>query len=253
MIIKSIRKAIPKLARVMAVTIFLTACSSNPTPTPPPAPATKEQPAATATQEPTSMPLPTSTVQATGTVPPARQVLYQDDFSDPNSGWPTITDSEGIFRYTDDGKYQIDVLKLDWSRWLTVKQDFTDVSVELDSVNPTGQDDPRIGIICRYTDDNNFYLLTITTDGSSRIAKIKDGKLEVLVPWSKTPGINPGSQVNHLRVDCVGSQLTLYANEQQLASASDADFTHGEVGLFTGTKTQAQGSIIFDNLVVYQP
>ena len=68
-----------------------------------------------------------------------------------------------------------------------------------------------------------------------------------------SPVINRGTNVNHLRADCVGDRLTLYVNGEKLAEATDATLTHGDVGLLAGAFSQPGVDIIFDNFVAIQP
>jgi hypothetical protein len=65
--------------------------------------------------------------------------------------------------------------------------------------------------------------------------------------------INQGAATNHIRADCVGSTLTLYANGTQIDQQTDTDFSTGDVGLLAGTYTQTGTDILFDNFVVMKP
>src|SRR6185436_2184216 len=70
------------------------------------APAPTPAPAATATQ-PSPTPAETATPQTTEqNKPQDNSILFQDDFSDPASGWLTTTTDYGEFAYTD-GAYHI--------------------------------------------------------------------------------------------------------------------------------------------------
>jgi hypothetical protein len=65
--------------------------------------------------------------------------------------------------------------------------------------------------------------------------------------------INLGLDTNHIRADCVGSELSLYVNGKLLTSVTDTDFANGDVGLIAGTYDTAGTDIHFDNFVVYDP
>jgi hypothetical protein len=65
--------------------------------------------------------------------------------------------------------------------------------------------------------------------------------------------INTGTADNHLRADCVGDTLTLYANGVQLFQTQDSDFAKGNVGLIAGSYDTAPVTVYFDNFVVTQP
>jgi len=59
--------------------------------------------------------------------------------------------------------------------------------------------------------------------------------------------------MNHLRADCIDDQLTFYINFTQVASASDSDFSRGDVGVVAGTFSEPGVDVLFDNFVVLQP
>ena len=65
--------------------------------------------------------------------------------------------------------------------------------------------------------------------------------------------IETGNVTNDIKVDCVGSTLTLYANGSQLISVEDTAFASGDVGLLAGTFDTPGTDIHFDNFVVRQP
>ena len=59
--------------------------------------------------------------------------------------------------------------------------------------------------------------------------------------------------LNHIRADCIGNELTLYVNGQQVATATDSEFTGGDIGVIAGTFSTPGTDIHFDNFVVTRP
>jgi hypothetical protein len=59
--------------------------------------------------------------------------------------------------------------------------------------------------------------------------------------------------MNHLRVDCIGDQLTFYINFSEVAEATDGDFPTGDVGVVAGSFAEPGVDVLFDNFVVLQP
>ncbi len=182
-------------------------------------------------------------------------VLFQDDFSDPASGWLQGNDDQGLTEYADGGM-RIYVAK-DVASELTLleKMTFADARIEVDASKTGGPDDNDFGVVCRYQDENNFYFLEISSDGYYGIGKYKDNKLTLVSSeqMQSSDAIHQGTAANHLRVDCVGTTLTLYANGVQLASVEDYDFHAGSVGLIGGTFQTAGADILFDNFSVLVP
>jgi hypothetical protein len=196
---------------------------------------------------------------ATGkaTVASSTSEIFKDDFSDSSSGWDTITDASGTTDYSD-GKYLISVP--DASTYLfatpSTLADTTDVRIEVDVLK--SDDVPHdMGIICRYQDSDNFYYLLVSSDGYFAIGKFKAGTEELIGTTDMRPDkggvVHPGAADNHLRADCIGDTLTLYANGTKLFQVQDSDFVKGNVGLIAGSYKDTPITVYFDNFVVTKP
>lgn len=184
---------------------------------------------------------------------PSGSVLFQDDFSQPISGWDRFTTAEGTMDY-DAGGYRLLVNSPDTNFWSTPHKNFADIRMEVDAGKFGGSDENRIGLICRYT-GSDYYFFMITSDGFYGLGIYSGGKA-VLLGQSEmqTSGkIKTGMAVNHLRADCTGNALTFYVNGFQVASAQDATLKTGDVGLLAGTFAQTGVDVIFDNFVVLKP
>ncbi len=189
-------------------------------------------------------------------VAPAQlKVLFQDDFSNPDSGWDRARAKDGVTDYTKDGAYRIRVNVPNTDVWANPGLHFTDVRIEVDATKVGGPDDNDFGVICRYQDENNFYFLIISSDGYYGIGKVAHGEQSLLTgdALDYSDAILQGATTNHIRGDCVGSKLVLYANGVRLAEAQDDTFKDGDVGLMAGTYDDRGTNILFDNFVVYQP
>jgi hypothetical protein len=181
-------------------------------------------------------------------------VLFQDDFSNPSSGWQQIESSEGSLVYVDEG-YRISVNQPHTQVWSTPALNFTDSRVEVLASKVAGEDDNIFGIICRSKVESQFYAFVISSDGYYGIASTQGGRFEFLEKDGMSPSevIVQGNHANHLRADCVGSTLGLYANGVKIPEVQDSTFTSGEVGLIAGTQGSPGTVIQFDNFQVLRP
>lgn len=183
-------------------------------------------------------------------------VLLQDDFSNTGSGWDRSTFDEGSSDYANGG-YRIFVNATSYSVWANPNQTtYTDTQVEVDATKAAGPDDNEFGIICRHADPSNYYAAIISSDGFFGFWKRVSGNdLELIgmENMGESSAINQGSASNHIRLDCVGSTLSLYANGSLLGSVTDSTHTSGDVGLYAGTFDVSGTDILFDNFVVYRP
>jgi hypothetical protein len=143
---------------------------------------------------------------------------------------------------------------LDTNFWSTPGRSFRDVRIEVDVAKISGPDENRIGVLCRFLQDN-YYFFMVSSDGYYTIGKYIGGNVIQLgqSQMEFNPSIHTGLAVNHLRGDCVGNTLTFYVNGAPVAQAQDADLSEGDIGLLAGTFSQPGVDVIFDNFFVLQP
>jgi len=179
-------------------------------------------------------------------------ILYQEQFENNRTGWARFSNENGIMDY-DGGGYRILVQQPQLNIWSTPEKDFGDVRLEADVIKLNGPDENRMGLICRYR-GGDYYFFIISNDGYYVIGKFIGG-LTLLLGQSEmqeSGAIQTGT-MNHLRADCIGDKLTFYINFSEVASATDADFSTGDVGVLAGAFSEPGVDVLFDNFVVIQP
>lgn len=181
------------------------------------------------------------------------QVLFQDDFSDPSSGWLTERDEDHIIDY-ENGSFRIWGNRSQFDYWSITNLNFGDVRIEVDATKLGGPDNNSYGIICRYNQEN-FYGFIISSDGYYGISKRKIGDHQIIgAEGMKTsPVIQKGAASNHIRADCIGNVLTLYINGEKLQEVTDSEFTLGDVGLLAGSFDVGGIDIRFSHFQVLKP
>ncbi|HEY73031.1 MAG TPA: protein kinase [Thermoflexia bacterium] len=214
-----------------------------PTPTFAP-PATPRQPTATA-------PLPTSTPRPINTPAPVDtgNALFQDDFSDPSSGWEVGDYDGGSVGYKD-GIYFVRSENNGDVMWGVANRSFENIIIEVDATQvlaPTN-DNNAYGVKCR-EQSGNGYGFVISGDGYYSIQIIMDGDWESLVDWTSSDAINQGNGTNHIRAACDGSHLALAVNGELLAEVEDSTYTEGNISLTAATFEDEPTEIHYDNLV----
>ena len=185
---------------------------------------------------------------------PSGSLLFKDDFSDPNSGWPKLNGAAGSEGYAD-GSYIIQVDLPQYDLWAVPGQAFGDVKVEVDANKLSGVDVNRFGLICRFQDKSDFYFFVISSDGYYGIGKTVKGSASLLdqQAMAYSTAILQGIGLNRLRFDCIGNALRGYVNDQVIAVASDGDIPNGDVGLLVGAFDNAPVRVAFHNFVVTRP
>jgi len=198
-------------------------------------------------------PSPTFTyTPAQATIPQGGNLIFEDDFASPASGWEIGEYEEGSVGY-DEGTYFVISSRRGATMWGTAHRSFDNVMIELDaaqrSAGPRNNND--YGVICREQGNGDGYYFLISGDGGYAILKSVHNEFTPLVDWSASSAIRLGNATNHLQAICDGPGLVLIVNGQQLASTSDTTYTRGDIALTATTYEDEATEIRFDNLAVY--
>ena len=180
-------------------------------------------------------------------------LLYEDDFNDPESGWE-ISSQGGLKDYYN-GTYHIKVNDPNIFSWSVIDQAYGDVIVEVDVAFTGSADMAEMGLICRMVNNQDFYFLTVRSDGAFAVFKMYQGKEFFLGMdgYQFSPDIRTGLNTNHIKSQCKGDQLSLYANGIHLITVSDASYPVGDVGVIAGAFEQTDVNVFYDNFLVIRP
>ncbi len=240
----------------------LSACSmpklvkNDPTATPKPiqptAMPTIAEPTATLAPTPTETPvqvnLPIIPAELAGTVSVGENLLSET--YDQAGLWNTSDGTEYGASLVD-GVYRMYLNSANWMVWAESSMITNDnIIMELDTELVSGSVENNQGMICRYSDDNNFYMLTIGNDGWVEIMKIFQGVQTSLFGEFTDGLVDPVR--NHLQGFCIGDRLVLYVNGKLGADVRDSDLASGDAGLIIGSYDNPQVTVNFDNFLVYE-
>ncbi len=181
-------------------------------------------------------------------------LLFQDGFTDPSSGWDRVNTPQGMTDYDQD-RYRIVVNATNADYWSNPGLYFKDVMIEFDAGKISGPDDNDYGVLCRYQDTENFYFLIISSDGYYGIGIVEGGEQRLLHPPNMyhSEYIHTGTSPNHIMAICSENTLTLAVNGEVLGEAYDSTFSDGDIGLIVGSFETSGVDIWFDNLMVSVP
>ena len=240
----------------------LSACSmpklvkNDPTATPKPiqptAMPTIAEPTATLAPTPTETPaqvnLPAIPAELAGVVSVGENLLSET--FDQAGLWNTSDGTEYGASLVD-GVYRMYLNSANWMVWAESSMITDDnIIMELDTELVSGSVENNQGMICRYSDDNNFYMLTIGNDGWVEIMKIFQGVQTSLFGEFTDGLVDPVR--NHLQGFCIGDRLVLYVNGKLGADVRDSDLASGDAGLIIGSYDNPQVTVNFDNFLVYE-
>ncbi len=182
--------------------------------------------------------------------PTTTPLPYADDFSDPNSGWQTLSDVSADVKY-DGGRLRFVIKQENLTQWSVPGKAIEDGALEVDAQPVGGPTDNGFGVMFRFKDRKNFYHFEISSDGYWRAGRMKDGAWENWEDWATHPAIKTGMESNRIKVIMQGDQFTFLVNGQQIAQKQDAAFGAGDIGLLALTLIDAPGTdVAFDNVSV---
>ncbi len=180
-------------------------------------------------------------------------LAYEDDFSNPSSGWDDAFDRYTTKQYGNN-KYYIELTTSNLVAWGLANRDVSDFRLEVDAAQEAGPNNNGYGVLFRFQDRNNFYRFDISGDGFFLLSKFHNGEWVTLIPWTASSAINVGGAANNrLGVEAIGGRIRIYANEKQLADVKDDTFTHGNFGFFASTFSDPNLTISYDDIKLWTP
>ena len=180
-------------------------------------------------------------------------LLFEDNFSDPNSGWEVS--SQGGLKDYYNGTYHILISDTNIFSWSVAQQSYGDVAISVDAAFTGPASMAEIGIICRMQNSQDFYFMTLRSDGAFAVFKMYQGN-EFFIGmegYQFNDAIRTGLSTNHIEVSCRGENLSLAVNNQQLITVQDSSYQVGDVGVLAGAFDEPNVNVYFDNFRVFQP
>ncbi len=183
---------------------------------------------------------------------PSCVAFYTDDFTDPNSGWPTNSGTNSQVGYTS-GEYQILISSPDFPRSVTPAANATDFTAAV-TANRQNASTGSYGIAFGISADGvvtTSYEYLISGD-QYRLSRVDDSVVTVLKDWTTSAFINSGTSQNRMEVVRAGSGISLYANSHFLTTLTDATFIGlRRVGLVAVSNTDVPQDARFNDFAMY--
>ncbi len=177
---------------------------------------------------------------------------YEDDFSDPSSGWDDAFDRNTVKQYGNN-KYYVEVTTSNLVAWGLANRDVGDFRLQVDATQESGPNNNGYGVLFGFRDRDNYYRFDISGEGFFLLSKFYEGEWTTLVPWTASSAINVGQTTNTLMVEAIGDRIRIFANGVDLAEAQDDSLAHGNFGFFANTFSDPNLIVSFDNIEVWTP
>jgi len=178
-------------------------------------------------------------------------LLYEDDFSNPDSGWVRRSGDQAEMDY-EDGEYRV-LAKMSGALWVWCSEagQFGDFALGVDARLVSGTEQAGYGLVFRRqkSDSDSFYSFMVSPGGYYLVQVRLNGLWTTLQAKTESAFIEQGNSKNHLEVICKGSQIALAVNGHSLATITDNSLTSGDVGIIVATP-DPNADIRFDNISV---
>jgi Bacterial SH3 domain len=215
----------------------------------------------TATLEPTLTvelaSTPEVTQPVTSSVPASLSTwLYQDDFTNPTTGWTEAKFDNYFIGYHEPEYYHIEVDSPNdkATAFMPEKQTYGDVSVEVkvqtNSRKTAESGDFIYGPIIRRSGEQYYAMAISPRSKQWFLLKSSPSALVILAEGSE-PSIHDMDADDTLRIDAQGSTFFLHINDHLVAQVSDTTYASGEVGFYVQTFDSTQAHIHFDELKIW--
>lgn len=183
-------------------------------------------------------------------------VLYQDDFTNPGTGWAVRQFDNYFIGYHEPEYYHIEINSPNYKAPVIVEPEnrsIEDATIELqaftNSAKTAAEGDFRYGLAVRRSGDQ-YYAFTV----SQRTKKwyvLKSSPNELVTLQEGTEAsINDVDVDDLLRVDAQGPNFFFHINDRLVAQITDPDYTSGEVGFYVESFDSPNTHIHFDTFTI---
>jgi hypothetical protein len=186
---------------------------------------------------------------------PSPRVILSDDFSSPQ--WGTGTDTDSSVEYANNALQMI-VFTQNYFVWSTPNdEDYQNTHMEATVINNGTDSTTAFGIMCNQQPgvDGSFYYFAMTPAGEYAIAKAADGQSDIFLTnndqWASSDLIARDAASYRVGADCGNGTLILYVDGQQIDSVSDASYVNGGVALFAWSGEDVNSAdVSFDDFLM---
>src|SRR5688572_11033968 len=235
----------------VVIILALIGCTGqgNP-PTQPPAQAPSPTAAAASSPTPAGVESTATSVPVTG-----ENVLYQDNFTNPATGWAEDQFDNYFIGYHEPEYYHVEITGSNYKTTVfqPEKKSFEDVTVELqvftNSAKTAAEGDFRHGLAFRRSGDQ-YYAFTISQRTKKwYVLKSSPSGLETLQEGTEE-SIHDLDVDDVLRVDAQGPNFFFHINNRLVGQVTDPDYASGEVGFYVESFDSPNTHIHFNTLTI---
>jgi hypothetical protein len=178
------------------------------------------------------------------------QVLFSADFY---QGWPSIQDASAKI-YLSNGQYVFEIGPYDGRFIATTAVNRRDLYAQVEATPIECVASGGYGLMFRFADANNYYLLTVFCNNSFSVVSRIGGTFAggIALTGTLPAGLDATSPTPHtLGVLSKADAHTLYFDGQAIASFNDDRLQQGDVAIYAVSEGAGVLKVSFDNLKVW--
>lgn len=178
-------------------------------------------------------------------------LLYSDDFSDPESGWPRATTESYRMDYIN-GMYHIYVNTSNTVKnvKVPVRTEFSDFVLETTAYVVDVPEYGEFGLnLRRDVENDDYYRLVLNTNHKFAFFKYKNDEWTDLIPWTRSDAV--ALDANKIKVVASGEDFTIYINDRLVGSCKDGSIRSGVIDILGETQDASQVHVAFDYLKIW--
>ena len=188
---------------------------------------------------------------------PDDDIVLNDDFSDPESGWPDLKEDTAWRGYHPPDFYHVEATGANQVAAAVFGTNIDNISMEsrvfVDIVE-TEAGEYRYGLMLRHVDSRQFYAFVVAPRSNQwAILKASNDGLETLESGSVDSLRGDSVETaNTLRVDATDSTFSFFVNGQILTTITDGSYGSGDFGFFVETFDETRAHVHYDSLNILQ-
>ncbi|MBK9051030.1 MAG: SUMF1/EgtB/PvdO family nonheme iron enzyme [Chloroflexi bacterium] len=185
---------------------------------------------------------------------PDPALLLADEFTNPESGWPSADEENGFVGYHPPDYYHVEVSQTEGEKLVSPGLSYGDVAVEalvfVDHTDTTSGDF-WYGLVTRREGDN-YYLFAIGPRSRRWQISRHEATGFTTLAEGESPAITTDLGENTLLAEAVGSFLRFTINGTPLTTIHDDTLTRGDIGFYVATLDESLAHVHYDQLTVRQ-
>ncbi|HEY6074832.1 MAG TPA: SH3 domain-containing protein, partial [Anaerolineales bacterium] len=185
----------------------------------------------------------------------ATAVLYQDDFTNPTTGWMERKFDNYFIGYHEPEYYHVEITSPNYKTTVFEpgKQLFNDFTTDLKvlavAAKTAPEGDFRYGLAFRRSGDQYYAFVISPRTKQWFVLKSSPSGLQIL-QQGQDPGIHDLDAEDTLRVDAQGANFLFHLNDKLISQVTDASYPSGEIGFYVETLDATNAHIHFDNFII---